>query len=75
MVKCSSCGFLAQGVSLAGIPQGFIAIEEEARKTGNSIEQDYPNFSVARWSKGFPYRRAEDLQALMEPLRQAGLAD
>lgn len=34
MVKCADCGFLAQHIFRGPIPQGFIDIEEQPRKTG-----------------------------------------
>lgn len=34
MVKCANCGYLAQHVYRGKIPQGFIAMEEEPRQTG-----------------------------------------
>ncbi len=63
----------AQTIVLAALWR--LGREDEAREVGANIIRGHSKFSVARWSKGFPYRRAEDLQALMEPLRQAGLAE
>jgi len=42
------------------------AIKDEILKT-------HPRFSISRWSQGFPYRRSQDLDDLMDPLLQAGL--
>jgi hypothetical protein len=35
----------------------------------------HPFFSIGRWASGLPYRRQEDLDALIEPLRLAGLPE
>jgi adenylate cyclase len=48
---------------------------DEARAHSKEILVAYPNFSVRRWGRGLPYRRPEDLDALLEPLRMAGLPD
>lgn len=48
---------------------------DEARQVGSNIMQGHPKFSVNRWSASAPYRRPEDLEALMDPLRQAGLPE
>ena len=63
----------AQTIVLAALWR--LGREDKAREVGANIIRGHSQFSVARWSKGFPYRRAEDLQALMEPLIQAGLAE
>ena len=49
--------------------------EDEARAVTARIIQGHAKFSVARWSKGFPYRRSEDLADLMDPLLAAGLPE
>jgi len=49
--------------------------EAEARVIADKVIQGHSKFSVARWSSGFPYRRAEDLAALMDPLLATGLPE
>ena len=49
--------------------------EDEARAVTARIIQGHAKFFVARWSKGFPYRRVEDLADLMDPLIAAGLPE
>ena len=49
--------------------------EDEARAVTARIIQGHGKFSVARWSRGFPYRRSEDLADLMDPLIAAGLPE
>ena len=34
MSKCQNCGYLSQRVTLGGIPQGLIEVEEDARESG-----------------------------------------
>jgi TolB-like protein/class 3 adenylate cyclase len=47
----------------------------EARSAAKELLADHPNFSVARWAHGLPYKREEDLEALIAPLRAAGLPE
>ena len=47
--------------------------QDEARDVGANIIRGDPKFSVARWANAWPYRRSEDLAALMDPLAEAGL--
>jgi tetratricopeptide (TPR) repeat protein len=49
--------------------------EEDARTVARELLTSYPNFSVGRWALGLPYRRQQDLDALMAPLRMAGLPE
>jgi TolB-like protein len=49
--------------------------EEDARIVARELLASHPNFSVGRWALGFPYRRQEDLEALLSPLRMAGLPE
>jgi hypothetical protein len=39
------------------------------------ILANHPNLTVNRWAQGLPYRHQEDLDALMTPLRLAGLPE
>ncbi len=63
----------AQTILLASLWR--LGREAEAKAVGNLILESHPSFSVARWSRGFPYRKAEDLKVLMDPLREAGLPE
>lgn len=63
----------AQTILLASLWR--LGREPEARTLGKMILESLPSFSVARWSRGFPYRKTEDLEALMGPLREAGLPE
>jgi adenylate cyclase len=49
--------------------------ESEARIIVRELLVRHPSFSVSRWARGLPYRRQEDLDALVNPLRMAGLAE
>jgi TolB-like protein/Flp pilus assembly protein TadD len=49
--------------------------EDEARVVAKELTSKHPNFSIGRWANGLPYRRQEDLSALVEPLRMAGLPE
>jgi len=49
--------------------------QQQAKQIGATIIADDPKFSVARWSKSTPYRRAEDLASVMDPLVEAGLPE
>jgi TolB-like protein/Flp pilus assembly protein TadD len=49
--------------------------EDEARVIARKFLAGHPDFSVSRWSRGLPYRRQEDLDALLNPLRRAGLPE
>jgi TolB-like protein len=49
--------------------------EDEARVTVRKILTNHPNLTASRWAQGLPYRRRKDLDALVTPLRLAGLPD
>jgi len=49
--------------------------EEEARNTAKELLVRHPGFSVLRWAHGLPYRHQEHLDALIKPLKLAGLPD
>ena len=49
--------------------------EDEARTTVRTILANHPNMTVSRWAKGLPYRHQKDLDALVTPLRLAGLPE
>jgi TolB-like protein len=46
---------------------------DEAKRQVEEIMRINPRFSVARWAGRFPYRDQGDLDAVMEPLKEAGL--
>jgi adenylate cyclase len=49
--------------------------EDEARVTVRKILANHPNLTANRWAQGLPYRRQSDLDALITPLRLAGLPE
>lgn len=49
--------------------------EEEARITVRKILANHPNLTTSRWAQGLPYRHQKDLDALIAPLRLAGLPE
>lgn len=49
--------------------------EEEARVSVREMMARHPNLTVSRWAQGSPYRYAKDLDALVAPLRMAGLPE
>jgi adenylate cyclase len=49
--------------------------EDEARVVVRELLGRHPDFSVSRWARGLPYRRQEDLDTLLTPLRRAGLPE
>jgi len=48
---------------------------DDARAIARNLLAGHPHFSVSRWGRGLPYRYDEHLDALLEPLRLAGLPD
>ena len=44
-----------------------------AREQADWIRQHHPGFSLERWAEMFPYRRAEDLADIIDPLKETGL--
>jgi adenylate cyclase len=48
---------------------------DDARTAAKELLTGHPNFSLGRWARGLPYRRQEDLETLLNPLRMAGLPD
>jgi adenylate cyclase len=49
--------------------------EDEARITVRKILANHPNLTVSRWAQGLPYRHQKDLDALVTPLRHAGMPE
>jgi len=49
--------------------------ENEARATVRKMLANHPNLTASRWAQGFPYRHQKDLDALLTPLRLAGLLE
>jgi len=49
--------------------------EHEARAIVRKILTNHPNLTASRWAQGLPYRHQNDLDALMKPLRLAGLPE
>jgi TolB-like protein/class 3 adenylate cyclase len=52
-----------------------LASEDEARITVRKILVNHPNLTASRWAQGLPYRRQTDLDALITPLRLAGMPE
>jgi hypothetical protein len=49
--------------------------EDEARFTVKKMLANHPNLTASRWAQELPYRRQTDLDALITPLRLAGLPE
>ena len=49
--------------------------EEEARIIVSKMMARHPNLTANRWAQGSPYRHQKDLDALVAPLRMAGLPE
>jgi hypothetical protein len=49
--------------------------EDEARVMVGKILANHPNLTVSSWALGLPYRHQKDLDALIRPLRLAGLPE
>jgi adenylate cyclase len=47
----------------------------EAQSIARDLLAEHPKFSVVRWASGLPYKRQEDLETLVGPLRLAGLPE
>jgi TolB-like protein/class 3 adenylate cyclase/tetratricopeptide (TPR) repeat protein len=49
--------------------------KDDARIVAKELLASHPSFTIGRWALGLPYRRQEDLDALINPLRMAGLPE
>ena len=49
--------------------------EDEARITVRKILANHPNLTASRWAQGMPYQHQTDLDALITPLRLAGMPE
>jgi adenylate cyclase len=49
--------------------------EDEARLTVKKMLADHPSLTASRWAQGLPYRHQTDLDAVVTPLRLAGLPE
>jgi adenylate cyclase len=49
--------------------------KDEARIVARELLAGHPSFALGRWAKLLPYRRQGDLDALVNPLRMAGLPE
>jgi TolB-like protein/class 3 adenylate cyclase len=49
--------------------------EDDARATVRKMLTNHPNLTASRWAQGLPYRHQKDLDALITPLRLAGLPE
>jgi hypothetical protein len=52
-----------------------LGCQDEARVVLGTILENHPNLTAGRWAQGLPYRHQKDLDALMTPLRLAGLPE
>jgi adenylate cyclase len=52
-----------------------LSSEDEARATVRKMLANHPNLTASRWAQGLPYRHQKDLDALITPLRFAGLPE
>jgi adenylate cyclase len=49
--------------------------EDEARLTVKKMLADHPNLTASGWAQGLPYRHPTDVDAVVTPLRLAGLPE
>jgi tetratricopeptide (TPR) repeat protein len=49
--------------------------EDEARVMVRKILANHPNLTASRWAQGLPYRHQKDLDAVVTPLRLAGMPE
>jgi len=49
--------------------------KDEARATVGKMLANHPNLTASRWAQGYPYRHQKDLDALVTPLRRAGMPE
>jgi adenylate cyclase len=63
----------AQTVLVAAL--WILGSEDEARVTVTKMLANHPNLTANRWAQGLPYRHQKDLDALVTPLRLAGLPE
>jgi hypothetical protein len=49
--------------------------KDEARVIAMRMLASHPNLTASRWARGLPYRNQTDLDALVTPLRLAGLPE
>jgi TolB-like protein len=49
--------------------------EDEARATVRAMLANHPNLTTSRWAQRLPYRNQKDIDALITPLRLAGLPE
>jgi TolB-like protein/class 3 adenylate cyclase len=52
-----------------------LSSEDEARITVRKILANHPNLTASRWAQRLPYRHQKDLDALVTPLRLAGMPE
>ena len=48
---------------------------DEARATVRKMLVNHPNLTASRWAQGLPYCHKNDLDALITPMRLAGLPE
>jgi TolB-like protein/class 3 adenylate cyclase len=73
VIKSQSRWLTAQTTLIAALWN--LGSTEEARSVGSDLLAEHPRFSVGRWASGLPYRRQEDLEAIVGPLRLVGLPE
>jgi tetratricopeptide (TPR) repeat protein len=73
VLKAKPHWLTAQSTLIAAL--WHLGSKNEARAATTELLARHPNFSINRWAGGLPYRRQEDLDALLKPLRLAGLPE
>jgi TolB-like protein/class 3 adenylate cyclase len=63
----------AQGILVAALWN--LGSEDEARVTVRKMLANHPNLTASCWAQGLPYRHQKDLDAVVTPLRLAGLPE
>jgi len=67
-------GWLSAQTTLAAVLWN-LGSEEEARIVVREMMARHPNLTATRWGQGSPYRHQKDLDAMVAPLRMAGLPE
>jgi tetratricopeptide (TPR) repeat protein len=49
--------------------------KEEARLAVRKMRANHPHLTASRWAQGLPYRNQSDIEALVKPLRLAGMPE
>ena len=63
----------AQAILIASLWN--LGSEDEARLTVKKMLADHPSLTASRWAQRLPYRHQTDLDAVVRPLRLAGMPE